>query len=524
MQALGWRRMKPNRLLATALLAAAIGFSPWQRGAAQGPSVLTAGLYADAISLDPENTNDNLTYSIEREVYDGLVGISPTLKFVPELATSWDMSPDARTFTFHLRHGVTFQDGTPFNAQAVKLNFDRARDPANKLIRRNLYQNISAIDVVDDSTVRFTLEKPFGAMMYNFSHAASRIISPAAIAQGEQYIARHAVGTGPFRFVSWTPGVEIVLERNPAYWQSGQPKIDRIVFKPVTEDGSRVALLRSGEAQFVFFVPGVLAESLTKSPGISVLARWSDYAFYVALNNQRPPFNNLAVRRALNYAVDKAAIVRVVLRGFGRPLEAPAAPGIVGYTPVQAGGWPYDTAKAKELLAEAGYPNGFTATLLEGTDTETQRVGESIQQMLSAVGVTVRLQPTEVGTLSALWAAPVDRSRTEMSLYGWAPATLDADWGLRPLFAEQSWPPTLFNIGFYKDPDVDALLAAGLSTADQAARNKDYAQVLRRIWDTAPAIFLYNSVSIAGQRTTITGAILQPDGKVDVRWVQFAPR
>ncbi len=498
-----------------------IGIMPWQTTAAQQLRTVTVALYADAISLDPENTNDNLTYSIEREVYDGLVGISPDLKFVPELATSWDVSPDARVYTFHLRRGVTFQDGTPFNAQAVKINFDRARGPANKLIRRNLYENIASIDAVDDWTVRFMLAKPFGAMMYNFSHAASRIISPAAIAKGEQYIARNPVGTGPFKFVRWNPGQDITLERSGGYWQRGQPEVDRIVFKPVTEDASRVAMLLSGDAQFAFAVPGVEADAVSRAPGVSLLKRWSDYAFYVALNNHRAPFDKPAVRQALNYAVDKTAIVQVVLRGYGRPLDAPAAPGIVGYAPVQAHGWPYDVAKAKALLAEAGYPNGFAATLAEGTDTETQRVGEAVQQMLARVGVSVRLQPMEAGILSALWAAPSDRSQTEMSLFGWAPATLDADWGLRPLFATESWPPALFNIGFYSDPQVDALLAAGLATANQAARNKDYGDVLHLIWRDAPSIFLYNSESLAGERTSITGAVLQPDGKIDVRRVRL---
>ena len=514
--------MRPILLSLATLLAVTAGIAPSQRGGAQAPQTVTVGVYADAISLDPANTNDNLTYSIEREVYDGLVGIAPDLKFVPELATSWDVSPDARVFTFHLRPGVTFQDGAPLDAAAVKLNFDRARDPANKLIRRNLYENITSVDVVDPSTVRFTLAQPFGAMMYNFSHPASRMISPTAIARGESYIARQAVGTGPFRFVSWEPGQEIVLERNPGYRDRGEPKVDRLVFKPATEDGARVAMLLSGGAQFVFTVPGVQAEAVSRADGITLLKRWSDYAYYIALNNQRAPFDNPAVRQALNFAVDKIAIIQVVLRGYGRPLDSPVAPGIAGYAAVQPHGWPYDLARAKRLLAEGGYPNGFSAVLAEGNDTEAQRVGEAVQQMLAAVGVKVTLQPMEAGTLSAMWAAPVDRSRTQMSLFGWAPATLDADWGLRPLFAGESWPPTLFNIEFYKNPQVDALLAAGLSTASQAARNKTYAEALRLIWRDAPSIFLYNSRTIAGERTSLSGAILQPDGKIDVRWVQMA--
>ncbi len=484
---------------------------------AQAPRTATVALYADAVSLDPEDTNDNLSLSIERGVYDGLVGFTPDMKLKPELATSWEASKDARVFTFHLRRGVKFQDGTPFSAEAVKVNFDRARDPNHKLRRYSLYEMIASVDVVDESTVRFTLQHPFGAMIYNFAHPGSRIISPAAIKQGESYIARHPVGTGPFKFVSWAPGQEIVLERNPDYWESGQPKVDRIVFKLVPEDATRVALLLSGEAQFVFPVPGVQVEAVSRAPGVSVQKRWSIYAYYVAMNTQHVPFNNAAVRQALNYAVDKAALINVVLRGAGRPLDAPITLGVAGYNPVQPGGWPYDVAKAKALLSEGGFPQGFTTTLWLGTQTETQRVGEVLQQMLSKVGVTVRLEPMEAGTLSAVRFKPFNENQSQMNFTGWSPSTGDADWGLRPHFDSESWPPTLFNLAFYKNPKVDALLHDALATADQPRRDRDYAQAMRIIWTDAPWIFLYNPQILAGERSGATGAYALPDGTVDVR-------
>jgi glutathione transport system substrate-binding protein len=495
---------------------------PWAwRASAQGARTMTVALYADAISLDPFDSNDNLSLAVEREIFDGLLGFTPDMKIRPELATSWEASKDARSFTFHLRQGVKFHDGTPFNAAAVKVNFDRARDPNHKLKKFSLYEPIESIDVVNDTTVRFMLHSPFGAMLYNFAHPSSRIISPAALAKGEQYIARNPVGTGPFKFVSWTPGQQIELERNPDFWQSGHPQADRLVIRPVVEDASRVAMLLSGDAQFVYPVPGVQVDAVSKAAGVTVQKRWSIYAFYVAMHCQHEPFRNVKVRQALNYAVDKAAIDNVVLRGFGRPLDAPMAPGVAGYSQVQAGGWPYDVAKAKSLLAEGGFPKGFETTLWMGNQTETMRLGETIQQMLGKVGVSVRLQPMEAGTLTAVRYKPIAENQSQMNLAGWSPSTGDADWALRPLFDGDSWPPTLFNLSFYKNAQVDALIKDGLSTAEAAKRDKDYAEASRLIWADAPVIFLYNSQILAGVRSGAAGVYAMPDGTVDLRDAGF---
>ncbi len=501
-------------LVAAGWLVALPGGTP---AGAQAPRTVTVALYADAISLDPEDTNDNLSLSVERVVYDGLLGFTLDMKLKPELATQWEASPDAKVFTFHLRRGVKFQDGTPLNAQAVKINFDRARDPDHKIKKYSLYEEIASVEVVDDATVRFTLRKPFGAMLYNFAHPSSRIISPAAIKQGEEQIARHPVGTGPFKFVSWAPGREIVLERNPDYWESGKPSVDRIVFRLVPEDASRVAMLLSGEAQFAYPVPGVQVDAVSKASGVSVDKRWSIYAYYLAMNTQHVPFNTRAVRQAMNYGIDKEAVIKVVLRGYGRVLDAPITPGVAGYSAVQGGGWPYDVGKAKQLLSEGGFPQGFTTILWTNNQTESIRIGEAVQQMLAKIGVKVNLQPMEAGLLTAVRYKPFVENQSQLNLAGWSPSTGDADWGLRPHFDGASWPPTLFNIAFYKNPKVDALLHDALDTADQTRRTKDYAQAMRIIWDDAPWVFLYNSQILAGVRSSVGDVYALPDGTVDLR-------
>jgi len=484
---------------------------------AQGAGTVTVGLFADAISLDPEDTNDSLSQSIERAIYDGLLGFTPDMKIKPQLAVSWEASKDARIFTFQLRQGVRFHDGTPFNAQAVKLNFDRARDPKLQLKKLSLYEEIASVDVINDSTVRFTLRSPFGAMLFTFAHPSSQIISPSALQKGNAYVARNPVGTGPFKFASWTPGQEIVLDRNADFWEKGEPKVDRLVIKPVVEDASRIAMLLSGEAQFVFPVPGIQVDTINKARGTRIDKRWSIFAYEVTLNTQHEPYRSLGVRQALNYAIDKEAIVKVVLRGLARPLDAPMAPGVVGYSRVQAGGWPYDVGKAKALLAEAGFPKGFETTLWLSNESQAMRVGEAIQQMLGNVGVTVHLTPMEAGTLQNSQFKPFAENQSQMNLTQQAPSTGDADWGLRPKYDSSSWPPVLRNFSFYKNPDVDKLLLDALSTADQAARARYYAAASAIIWKDAPSIFLFNPQLIAGVRNDTTRIYMLPDGTMDLR-------
>jgi glutathione transport system substrate-binding protein len=523
----GWGAMMRRVLVLLVVLStAAWALAPAQLPAgAQGPRTVTVGLYADAISLDPEDSNDNLSLGVEREIYDGLLGFDSEMRAIPQLATSWEASPDAKVFTFHLRPNVKFHDGTPLDADAVKVNFDRARSPSPKLKKFNLYEMIQSIDVVNPTTVRFTLKQPFGAMLFNFAHPSSRILSPALIKQGEETIARHPVGSGPFRFVSWTPGQQIVLERNPNFWQSGEPKVDRLVIRFVVEDASRIALLLSGEAQFIYQVPGVQLEAVSRASGVEVPKRWSIFAGGVAMNTQHAPFNILQVRQALNYAVDKSAYIKAVLTGTARPMEAPMAPGVASYPgPVQKGGWPHDLNKAKALLAEAGFPHGFRTVLWTTNNTQTVRAGEFLQQQLAQVGVQLQLTPMEAGTLSALQYKPLKENQLQMVLVGWSPSTGDADWALRPNFASESWPPVLFNLAFYKNPRVDALIGAALATADQRKRTADYAEADRLIWNDVPWIWMTNTQILSAQRTSVRGMFTLGDGIVDLRGAEIVGR
>ena len=490
--------------------------------AAGEPTEIVVAQYADAVNLDPQDTNDNASYGPEKLMYEGLVGYNASMEMEAQLAESWEASEDATRFTFFLRQGVTFHDGTPFNAEAVKYNFERVINPDNALKRYGLYSIISAVEVVDEFTVKFTTTKPFGAMLATFAHHAGGIISPTAAAQYEDVheFGKNPVGTGPFKFVEWVPGDHITVEKFDGYWDAEKAaQVDRITIKPVPEAGTRIAMLQAGDAHFINQVPPSQVELVAGGTDVALAQNESIYTYWVAMNTQIEPFNNKQVRQALNYAVDKQAIIDVVLRGYGKPADSPLAPRAWGYTPVMT--YEYDVEKAKQMLTEAGYPDGFSSTMWISDSSEAKEAAVAIQGQLAEVGVQVEVMPMEAATLSAERFKPQAENQSQMNYAGWSPSTGDADWGLRPLLATESIPPTSFNLAFFSNPDVDAAIAQGLASADPEVRQAAYTTAQEIIMDEAPWIFLWVPTTLGGIRKEIDGMVIQPDGIAYMRTVHF---
>jgi glutathione transport system substrate-binding protein len=485
------------------------------------PKQIVVAQYADVISLDPQDTNDNASYGPEKLMFEGLVGFNEKMEMVPQLAERWEASPDATTFTFYLRKGVKFHDGTPFNAEAVKYNFDRVTNPDNKLKRYGLYRIIAKTEVVDEYTVKFTMSEPFGAMLATFAHPAGGIVSPAAAKQGEQAkeFGKKPVGTGPYRFVEWIPGDHLLVEKFDGYWNpEAGAKVDQILIKPVPEAGTRINMLQAGDAHFINTLPYAQVKLVKGSPDISITENEAIYTFWVAMNTQKEPFTDKRVRQALNYAVDKQAIIDAVLQGYGKPVDSPLAPRVWGYTPVMT--YPYDLEKAKAMLAEAGVGNVKT-TLWCAESTEAREVAVAIQGQLKEVGFDLEVVPMEAATLNAERFKPFEENKSMMNYAGWSPSTGDADWGLRPLLATEAWPPTLFNLAFYSNPAFDEQIKAGLATADPEKRKAAYAIAQRIVMEDAPWIFLWYNILLGGISNKVGGMTIQPDGIAYLRTAYF---
>ncbi|MBN3044199.1 glutathione ABC transporter substrate-binding protein GsiB [Pectobacterium brasiliense] len=495
-----------RRWLVAAGVTAAMAASPvW----AAKDAVIAVG--STFTSLDPYDANDSLSQTVAKSFYQGLFGFDKEMKLVNVLADSYDVSPDGLTYTVKLHPGVKFHDGTVFNAAAVKVNLDRASNPDSRLKRYNLFKMIEKTEEVDDLTVKITLKTPFSAFVNNLAHPAAVMISPAALKQYGKDIGFHPVGTGPYRFVTWNQTDFVKVEKFNGYWKAGLPKLDSITWRPVVDNNTRAALLQTGEAQFAYPIPFEQAKVLEKNDKLALVASPSILHRYISMNVTQKPFDNPKVREALNYAINKEALIKVAFSGYATPAEGPL-PSSIDYS-VKYHPWPYDPAKARELLKEAGYPDGFTTTLWSSHNHSTaQKVLQFTQQQLAQVGVKVQVTAMDAGQRAAeVEGKGVKETGVRLFYTGWSASTGEADWALSPLFATASWPPAQFNTAFYSNPQVDADLANALKTTDRTEKQKLYKDAQDKIWADAPWIFLATERLVSANSKKLTGFYVMPD-------------
>jgi glutathione transport system substrate-binding protein len=480
---------------------------------ASADQTVVVAVYSTFTTMDPYDANDTVSQAVVKSFYEGLFGFDKDMKLVNVLATGYQASPDAKVYTIKLRQGVKFHDGTDFNAAAVKANFDRVTDPANKLKRYGLFRVIEKTEVVDPYTVKITLREPFSAFINTLAHPSAVMISPTALKKWGHDISLHPVGTGPFEFVEWKQTDDMKVKKFAGYWKKGYPKVDAIDWKPVVDNNTRAALIKTGEADFAFTIPFEQAADLKGNPKIDLIEAPSIIERYISLNTQQKPFDNPKVRQALNYAINKEALAKVVFSGFATPATGVAPVGIDFAT--KNGPWPYDPAKARALLKDAGYPNGFESTLWSAYNhTTAQKLIQFVQQQLAQVGVKVQVQALEAGErVSKVESAP-DPATAPVRMYysGWSASTGEANWALSPLVGSASFPPKAYNTAYYKSAAVDADLSKALETVDRAKKAALYADAQKQVWNDAPWIFLVQEKIVYARNKRLHGMYVMPDG------------
>ena len=501
-------------LVLTLMLGALLsGCAPRAENRAPEPvNDLIIAIGAEPENLDPLKMMSSPAATISEHMIERLIYLDVDGTLQPSLAESWVPAADGLAWDLKLREGVLFHDGTPFNAEAVKFNLDRFlgfTDPDNKAVFAFLLNEVREVEVAGEYLVRIHLNRPFAPIASHLSHSFVGMHSPASLqALAEGVFVEAPVGTGPFKFGSWDRGQQVVMTRNENYW-GGAPRLASVTFKFVPEAGSRVMMLEAGEVHAIAAVPPTEIARLEGVAGIEVVRQSSVRVIYLGFNMEREIFQDIRVRQALNYAIDKNALVDTVFQGVGQPSTAPVVPAVFGYTTV--GPYEYNPERAKELLAEAGFADGFDITLFHPTGRYPQdaSVIVAIQAMLAEVGVNATLETREWGTYLDTVIVPPAEAQHDMFMLGWGTMTLDADYGLYALFHSSQWPPAN-NVSYYSNPEVDALLDEARVTPDRTVREGLYQQIISKIWEDAPWVFLYNEGQVNAVLSNVKGLIHHP--------------
>ena len=498
---------------------------------------VTAAMSVDFMTMDPMDTSDTLSGGVQRLIMDGLFGFDDEMKIIPLLAESYEANEDATEYVIHLRQGISFSDGTPLNAEAAKANFDRWGDKELGLKRTTLLCNVlKSTEAVDEYTVKVTLTEPFGAFVATLAHPACVLMSPQVIEQGKEACAERPVGTGQYLFKEWIAGDHTTVTLNKDWW-GYDPEIcggkalaepdagfQSITFRPVGENASRVAMLQSGEADFIWPVPTESMETLAADENVYVGADEGIVVRYMFMNTQKAPFNDVRVRQAMNYAIDKDAYIAVVKNGLASKATSILGPATQHYKGNEP--YAYDLEKARKLLADAGYPDGFETSLICTTTTSDLKQCEFIQQQLAQAGITVNINSMEKAIVSEKVESaegPGSEVEVEMYMSGWSSSTGDADWGIRPVLAKESEPPKSYNISYFENDEMDGCLKAALETADEEKRAELYAQAQDIIWEECPVVFFANDYNTWASSADVANVKIYPDGCLNIRNARMNP-
>jgi peptide/nickel transport system substrate-binding protein len=479
--------------------------------------VLVIGQIAEPRSLDPAAVTAVNDFRILMNLYDGLVRYQDgTLEVEPALAESWNISDDGTVYTFNLRQNVTFHDGAPFNAEAVKFNFDRMLDEEHPYHHTGpfplsfFFSAIQETEVVDEYTVRMTLDAPYAPLLSNLAYPTGLLVSPAAVMEHGEDFGRNPSGTGPFRFGEWRSNTRVVLEKNADYWD-GEPAMNALVFRPITDANTRVTEMLSGGLDMMVEVPPDNVALFANDPGFTVHEQAGPHLWFLILNMKEGPFADQRVRQAINYAIDKQSLVDNVLSGTATVADSPIPAAFAWAYNDELEPYPYDPDKARELIAEAGFEGAdITFYVTEGGSGMLDPIpmGTAIQADLSAVGLNVSIETYEWNTFLGR-VNPGLEGKADMAQMAWM--TNDPD--TLPFLAlrTEAWPEAGgFNSGYYSNPKVDELLEQARRSTDQDERAALYQQMQAIVYEDAPWAFIANWKQNAVTTSQVQGFKLQP--------------
>lgn len=471
-------------------------------GIALGQSTVVVGTGEARWNLDPQRHTSVAQWSELRNVFDPLVSWSSDMELVPSLATSWEVSDDGREWTLQLREGVHFHNGEPFNADAVKYTFERLFDEATGSPQQFLFSAVESVEVVGPYEVTISTSVPFGALLANLTLLD---MLPPGAARNLDAFGRHPIGTGPFEFVSSRGDAEVVLRANEAYWD-GAPLIDSLEIRTLVEGSTRLSALLAGDVHIINGVSPDDVGRLENDDRFSVVVSPTLETVFMGLNNAEGPFADSRVRLAANHAVDKAAIVEHIMLGQADTATGFVSPVAFGSSPSDgADVYEYDPELARELLAEAGYPDGFNARLimLAGSGTKGLESTQAVVGYLEAVGIQVQVDVLEIGTFVDV------RRGTDWDLFRGGSTILsgDAQFDLTRMFHSEHSGAMVK----YANPEYDRLVDIGNQAFEASDRLTAYEQAQELLVEDAPWLLLYHAREVTAYVDRLEGFRARPD-------------
>lgn len=499
-----------------------------EAGAAEAPAAeaapaggtLIIARPSDAVGLDPKVETTSPGNWVMSNIYENLVKLDTDMTFQPVLAESWEqVEPDRWRFT--LRQGVKFHDGSDFNAEAVKFSIERIKNPDDPGRSASNLAAIIAVEVVDDYTVDIVTDGPYGPLLNAMSLVyATGIVSPAGVELHGEEFTRNPVGTGPFRFVEWRSNDQIVIERNPDYW--GEPaKLDEVIYRVIPEESARMLALDTGEVHMVLAPAPSLMDVYYDNPDFTVHEVPGVRIIWFGMMTAREPLSDVRVRQALNFGVDRQAILDNVLEGMGYLPLSYISPSIFGFSDISES-FAYDPDRAAALLEEAGWvdsdgdgirdKDGEPLSLLHyssrGRYLKDAEIAEAYQAAMRELGVDIQLEVMEWATLFEQVRQP--NIPADLFTLGWSTATGDADYSLGPLFGTANIPPTGWNSFEYSNAEFDDLVAQAGQSTDPDERLDLYAQALQILAEEQPAVPIYNSKEVIVTTSNVQGFVIHP--------------
>jgi peptide/nickel transport system substrate-binding protein len=488
------------------------------------PREVRVGVATDVLTLDPANHRNRDTQNVIRNIHDGLLTRDADMRIQNEIAESWRQL-DPRTYEFRIRPGIRFHSGDALTAEDIKFTFDRLVKPngmgGQTSPRQGLLGPLEDTVVVDERTVRMVLREPWPILpaMLPFQEVVNRRHVERV---GQEGMQSRPDGCGPFRLAEWRRGEAVIMERFADYYggspgipPAGPAQVDRAIFRVIPENSARIAALLAGEVDIIAELPASAMRQVQASRTAQVMQVNGTRTFFVALNNAKPPFTDVRVRRALNHALDKNAIISRILNNTATPLRGVMSPDAFAFNP-DLPEYAHDVARARALLADAGVPEGTEMVI--DTVAALREPAEAIAALLSRTGLRVRAQVWEGAVLTPMWQNPERRRERDMFLTSWGNGALDPSDIMVPTLRTGG----RGNTAGFSNAEVDRLLDAAETEVDSEARARMYREAQRIVSEQAPWIFLWLPQDIYGVSRRIANWRPQADSRINLHRVRLA--